>query len=199
LWEAKVHSTATKTFGEEITESMQGGELQHELGGMAEKFPESQDVKVVFTVHPRQGFTDGFLRPLTASPKAGLLNIINFSPSRGQAFFNEDDAVMREINGEDGQGAMTEAQLAGLTLEQKAERVRALIGGFWSWVGEDEGETVIRLFETSSSGQRRVLYEMVEGHRWEGDFRNGVFTVDDDLYDSLTSSQLDRLRVLIGD
>jgi hypothetical protein len=199
LWDAPVHSAASRTFGQEITESMQGGELQHELGGMAEKFPESQDVKVVFTVHPRQGFTDGFLRPLTASPKSGLLSIINFSPSRGQAFFNEDDAVMREINGEDGQGAMTEAQLAGLTLEQKAERVRALIGGFWSWVGEDEGETIIRLFETTSSGQRRVLYEMVEGHRWEGDFRNGVFTVDDDLYDSLTSSQLDRLRVLIGD
>lgn len=165
---------------------------------MAAKFPESQDVMGVFTVHPQQGFTDGFLAKLVVDPKAGLLSIINFTPSAGQAFFNQDDAVMREINGEDGQGGMTEAQLAGMTLEQRAERVRALIGGFWSWVGEDEGETIIRLFETTGAGQRRVLYEMVEGHRWEGDFRNGVFTTDDDLYDSLTHAQLDRLRALIG-
>jgi len=199
LWEAPIHSGTATTFGAEITASMQGGELQHELAGMAEKFPESQDVMSVFTVHPRQGFNDGFLAKLVANPRAGLLGIINFSPAAGQAGFNEDDAVMREVNGEDGKGGMTAEQLAGMTLEQKADRVRALIGGFWSWVGEDEGETVIRLFETTSSGQRRVLYEMVEGHRWEGDFRNGVFTIDDDLYDSLTSSQLDRLRKLIGD
>jgi hypothetical protein len=199
LWQAKVHSGASATFGAEITASMQGGELQHELAGMAEKFPESQDVKGVFTVHPRQGFNDGFLAKLVANPKAGLLSIINFSPAAGQAGFNEDDAVMREINGEDGKGGMTAEQLAGMTLEQKADRVRALIGGFWSWVGEDEGETVIRLFQTTPAGDRRVLYQMVEGHAWEGDFRHGVFTIDDDLYDSLTSSQLDRLRTLIGD
>jgi Domain of unknown function (DUF4157) len=199
LWQARVHSSAKETYGEVIAKSMDtGGELERELAGMAEKFPESQTVKSIFTVHPRQGFIEGFLRPLTGNARAGLLSIINFSPSRGQASFNEDDAVMREINGEDGNGGMTAQQLAGLTLEQKAERVRALIGGFWSWVGEDEGETVIRLFETTSAGQRRVLYQMVEGHRWEGDFRHGVFTIDDDLYDSLTSSQLDRLRALIG-
>ena len=198
LWQAPVHSATTKTFGDEITASMQGGELQHELAGMAQKFPESQTVKSIFTVHPRRGFTDGFLAPLTTNPKSGLLSIINFSPSRGQASFNEDDAVMREINGEGGKGGMTAQQLAGLTLEQKAERIRALIGGFWSWVGEDEGETVIRLFEATSAGQRRVLYEMVEGHRWEGDFRHGVFTSDDELYNALTSSQLSRLRTLIG-
>jgi hypothetical protein len=200
LWDAKVHSGAedTETFGAIITESMKGGELQHELAGMAEKFPEEQTVKGVFTVHPRRGFTEGFLAPLSGNAKAGLLRIINFSPASGQAFHNEDDAVMREINGEDGKGGMTAAQLAGLTLEQKADRVRALIGGFWSWVGEDEGETVIRLFEATGAGQRRVLYQMVEGHAWEGDFRHGVFTIDDDLYDSLTNSQLSRLRALIG-
>jgi hypothetical protein len=198
LWQAPVHSGTTKTFGDEITASMQGGELQHELGGMAEKFPETDTAIGVFTIHPRQAFKDGFLAPLTTNPKAGLLSIINFSPSRGQASFNEDDAVMREINGEDGKGGMTAQQLAGLTMEQKADRIRALIGGFWSWVGEDEGETVIRLFEATSAGQRRVLYEMVEGHRWEGDFRHGIFTSDDELYNALTSSQLTRLRNLIG-
>jgi hypothetical protein len=198
LWQAPIHSATAKTFGDEITASMQGGELQHELAGMAEKFPEEQTVKSVFTVHPRRGFTDGFLAPLTSSPKSGLLSIINFSPSRGQAHFNEDDAVMREINGEDGKGGMTAQQLAGLTMEQKADRIRALIGGFWTWVGEDEGETVIRLFEATGAGQRRVLYEMVEGHRWEGDFRHGIFTSDDELYNALTSSQLTRLRNVIG-
>lgn len=178
---------------------MKSGELRGELTEMADKFPESRIAKKVFTVHPKRGYQEGFLAPLVANPRAGLLSIIHFSPSRGQASFNEDDAIMREINGEDGHGGMTEEQLAGLTLEQKAERIRALVSGFWNYCGEDEGETVIKLFEVTPAGQRAALYQMVEGHRWEGDFRHGVFTLDDDLWNSLDSGQLDRLRAIIGE
>lgn len=200
LWEAPVHSKAKTTFGDAISASMQeDGELKRELAGMAGKFPESQEAEGIFTVHPRRAFLEGFLAPLSADARAGLLAIIHFSPTRGGLNAYKDDAVMREINGGDGQAGMTEEELAGLTLEQKAERVRTLVAGVWSWCGEDEGETVIRLFTAAGSGQRRTLYEMVEGHRWEGDFRHGLLTMDDDLWNSLTSSQLGRLRTLIGD
>ncbi|ACY14581.1 eCIS core domain-containing protein [Haliangium ochraceum] len=195
LWQAQVTSATAATYGSEITASMQGGELQHELAGMAEKFPESQDVMGVFTVRPRQAFLDGFLGPLVANPRTGLQSILDFSPSRGQAGFNEDDAVMREIEGEDGAGGMSDEQLGGLTMNQRAERIRALIGG---WTGEDEGEVVIRIFETTPAGDRARLYEMVEGHPWTGNWREGFFVVDDDIWDALYESQLERLRDIIG-
>jgi hypothetical protein len=196
LWAAPVRSGAAATFGSEITASMQSGELNHELSGLASKFPPAQDTQLVFTVHPRQGFQDGFLAPLIANPHQGLLDIINFSPSRGQAGFNEDDAVMREVNGEEGgASAASEAELRGLTLEQRSERIRVLISGY---CGEDEGAVVVRLFETAPAGSRRTLYEMIEGHAWEGQFRDGVFTIDDNLVDALTYPQLDQVKTLIG-
>jgi hypothetical protein len=196
LWAAPVRSGAAATFGSEITASMQSGELNHELSGLASKFPPAQDTQLVFTVHPRQGFQDGFLAPLIANPHQGLLDIINFSPSRGQAGFNEDDAVMREVNGEEGgASAASEAELRGLTLEQRSERIRVLISGY---CGEDEGAVVVRLFETAPAGSRRALYEMIEGHAWEGQFRDGVFTIDDNLVDALTYPQLDQVKTLIG-
>ncbi|MCB9765266.1 MAG: DUF4157 domain-containing protein [Alphaproteobacteria bacterium] len=195
LWTTPVTSSTEETFGDAISAAMQGGELNHELSDMASKFPESQTVKSIFEVHPRRGFNEGFLNPLVANPRQGLLDIIHFSPSRGQATQNEDDAVMRELAGEDGEGGMSDEEMQGLTLQQRAERVRQLIGG---WTGEDEGEQVIRLFSTASAGQRPVLYEMVEGHRWEGSFRHGVFTTDDDIWDALYTSQLNRLKDIIN-
>ena len=64
--------------------------------------------------------------------------------------------------------------------------------------GEDEGEAVIRMFETAAAGDRRQLYELIEGHAWSGDFRDGVLVVDDKLVDSLSYPQLARLRTLIN-
>lgn len=197
LWNSPVHSGTASTFGSEIEESMRTGDLHEELGGMADKFPEEQDTAVVFTVHPRQAFREGFLARLVSNPRGGLLEIINFSPSRGQAGHNEDDAVMREVNGDDtGAGATSDAELRGMTLEQRAERIRVLISGY---TGDDEGAVVVRLFSTAPAGSRRALYEMIEGHAWEGEFRDGLFTIDDDLVDALSYAQLEELKSLIGD
>ena len=63
---------------------------------------------------------------------------------------------------------------------------------------EDEGDTVLRLFETTPVGQRRVLYEMVEGHRWEGGLRHGIFTADDDLWNALDRDQFRRFEEFMG-
>jgi len=78
LWAAPVRSGATATFGSEITASMQRGELHTELSDLQEKFPESQDTHVVFTVHPRRGYVEGFLRRLTDNPHQGVLDILAF-------------------------------------------------------------------------------------------------------------------------
>jgi len=75
-----VRSGATATFGSEITASMQSGELHTELSELQDKFPVSQDTHVVFTVHPRRGYVEGFLRRLTNNPHQGVLDILAFPP-----------------------------------------------------------------------------------------------------------------------
>jgi len=194
LWTVKIRSELAQTYGQAITASVQSGEIKTKLDGMAVKFRENEDVwkdtvggwqVYLGTVHPRAAFIDGFLNPLVGNPLVGLRSIIDFNPSEGQAFFNEDDAVMEESTDD----------LTHLTLNQRADRVRALIGG---WTGEDEGERVIEIFRTASVSDRTQLYRLVEGHAWTGDWIEGVFTTDDDIVDALYRSQLNRLRDMIN-
>ncbi|MDZ8188753.1 MAG: hypothetical protein RMX96_28370 [Nostoc sp. ChiSLP02] len=187
LWTVKIRSDLEQTYGEAITKSVESGEIKGKLEGMAAKFPENEDVAGGWlgTVHPQAGFIHGFLEPLVANPLVGLRSIIDFNPSEGQAGFNEDDAVMEE----------TTDDLPHLTLNQRADRVRALIGG---WTGEDEGERVIEIFRTASVSDRPQLYRLVEGHAWTGDWIEGILTTDDDIVDALYRGQLDRLRDIIN-
>lgn len=187
LWTVKIRSDMDQTYGQAFTESVQSGEIKDKLDGMAAKFPENQEVADGWlgTVHPQAGFIHGFLDPLVANPLVGLRSIIDFNPSEGQAGFNEDDAVMEESTDD----------LSHLTLNQRADRVRALIGG---WTGEDEGERVIEIFSTAGAGDRPQLYRLVEGHAWTGDWIEGVFTTDDDIVDALYRGQLNRLRDIIN-
>ncbi|WP_138503638.1 hypothetical protein [Nostoc sp. PA-18-2419] len=187
LWAVKIRSDLERTYGEAITESVKSGEIKDKLDGMAAQFPENQKVADGWlgTVHPQAAFIHGFLEPLVANPLVGLRSIIDFNPSEGQAGFNEDDAVMEESTDD----------LPHLTLNQRADRVRALIGG---WTGEDEGERVIEIFRTAPVGDRAQLYRLVEGHAWSGDWIEGVFTTDDDIVDALYRSQLNRLRKIIN-
>jgi hypothetical protein len=194
LWTVKICSDLAQTYGQAITASVQSGEIKDKLDGMAAKFPENQDVWKdtvggwqvwLGTVHPKAAFIHGFLDPLVASPLVGLRSIIDFNPSEGQAWFNEDDAVMEEKTDD----------LPHLTLNQRADRVRALIGG---WTGEDEGERVIEIFRSASASERAQLYGLVEGHAWTGDWIEGILTTDDDIVDALYREQLNRLREIIN-
>lgn len=187
LWTVKIRSDLDQTYGQAITASIQSGEIKHKLDGMAAQFPDNQKVKGGWlgTVHPKAAFINGFLNPLLANPLVGLRSVIDFNPSEGQAGFNEDDVVMEESTND----------LPKLTLNQRADRVRALIGG---WTGEDEGERVIEIFSTASVTDRPQLYRLVEGHAWTGDWIEGVFTTDDDMVDALYRSQLNRLRDIIN-
>ena len=62
---------------------------------MAAKFKPDQDLyKTILgeeiyigTIHPQEGFINGFLKPLLNNPRNGLRSIIDYDPSEGQVFF----------------------------------------------------------------------------------------------------------------
>ena len=195
LWNTKIRSDLDRTYGQAITDSIRSGDIKDNLNGMAGKFPADQEVwkdlvgsgveTWLGTVHPKEAFIKGFLEPITTNPKVGLSGIIDFNPSEGQAWFNEDDAVMDEGT----------KDLPSLTLNQRADRVKALIAGY---TGADEGERVIEIFQAAPASDRSQLYQMVEGHAWTGDWIEGFFTSDDDIYNALDSWQLTRLRNIMN-
>ena len=57
---------------------------------------------------------------------------------------------------------------------------------------------MVRIFETAPAGERRAMYRQIEGHDWNGNFRQGWTVSDDRLWNALTSSQLNRLRGVIN-
>jgi hypothetical protein len=163
------------------------------------------------TLHPKKAFINAVANPIKTKTKPTLKQVINFDPSSGQAWFNEDDAVMDEIDRMRAQdwkdnkedkfkgGPGNKNSLKGLTLQQRAKWIESIMGGTFSIVFEDEEERIAQLFETCPASQRPLLYQMIEGHEWNGDYREGWLTWDDDLYDSLSGAELKKVRDLINE
>src|SRR6266850_5071857 len=89
--------------------------------------------------------------------------------------------------------------LKGLTLSQRAKWIENLMDGTFSVVWEDEEERIAQIFETCPRSDRPLLYQMIEGHEWSGDYKEGWLTWDDDLYNSLSGAELRKVRDLINE
>ncbi len=196
LWEQKIRPDNDVTYGTRIEEGIASGELGKTLESKADSMDATKEVwdevwgQPIYagTIEPKKAYLEGFLAPLRANTRRELQAIVDFNPARGQAYHNRDDAIMEEM------GAASEDELEGLSLNQRADRVRELIGG---WTSGAEGEAVIDLFNTASPGDRRRLYQLVEGHAWTGDWRRGILTADDDIWNALYRGQLTRLAAII--
>lgn len=81
-------------------------------------------------------------------------------------------------------------------LQMKAKWIRDMIRGLYTT--KNEGKIVLKLFKGTSNTERPKLYKQVESHEWSGDWREGVFSVDDDMVDALSRSQLNELRDMIN-
>jgi hypothetical protein len=202
LWGTQVRTDGAATYGTEISASLKqpDGEFRKQLEDLAKTIDAERPVGKWLgiawagTLHPRAAFRNGFMAPLIADPLSGLRAIIDYNPSEGQAWFNEDDAAREES------AKMSKDEFEGFTLNQRADRIKALISGTFNYVGKDDGELVIKLFETAKTpGDRPQLYRLVEGHAWTGDWIEGWFVDDDELYNSLNKGQLARLRKLINE
>ena len=200
LWQLPVRTdNPAETFETVIVESMKSGELHEKLGDMAEKFPATERVykgpAYLGTMRRKDGSLKRSFEPIVSNPFAGLQRIIHYNPARGQAWHNTDDAVMEDLDRMDAKDAQAgrapHESMKGLTLPQRISRVRDLLDGR---TAGDEGERIVQLFTTASKADALALYKAIEGHDWSGDFRHGWLTVDDDLWDDLSSAQLARIK-----
>lgn len=190
LWTRPVTGTSGPTVGAKIIEAMQPGkEIRHTLEDLAERFPEIES-RWTGNLQPRRAYRDGFLAPLVADPRAGLLHIINWAPDYGLADNSRDDQSLAS-----GQELDRGGQLGGMTTAARVAYINQLIDGS---VAGSEGALVVRVFQTAPVGERRAMYRQIEGHDWSGDFMRGWTVSDDRLWNALTSPQLTQLKGIIS-
>ncbi len=226
LWGARVRSDQDETFGLRILQSMvPGGEFGDKLSGLAAKFPETKPVwhdtvgsyqVYLGDLHPQAAYNNSFLAQMTtpSTTRAKIQQIIDFDPGRGQANSRTDDATRADLDrlhdkgqkmadekkpGPDGKPADRNTLLRGLTVEQRIHYINNLES--WQGIGVSEGEqtSILELFQTAPSGERKELFRRLEGHSWQGHFKEGWTVRDDDLWDSLDGWQLKSLQRLLNE
>jgi hypothetical protein len=206
LWDQPVVAGAKETVGGQILAALRpGGEIRNQLEDLANEFPEpgSKDDRVykggiyLGTVHSRAAYVAGFLPPFRAggaSAKKAILDIIHWAPDSGLADHDRDDVSLD--TGQDlDKGKKKGENLTGMTTPARIRYVRELVEGS---VATDEELLVVRIFQTADAAERPVIYQGVEGHPWRGDWINGVFTADDEIWNALSRDRLTDLRGLIN-
>lgn len=214
LWDNPVRSDMDTTYGQEIQKSAAGGDIEDQLGDMADMIDETEIVYEegirLGTVRPRKAFLEKVKAPMQnpGTTQRTINQIIDFDPGAGTSWIRDDGAVRDEIAGmeKDDAAANEKAQKDGkkadqntmtlLTLNQRKTWINRLLGGS---VGEDDQTSVVKLFETCPVGDRTTLYEMIEGHPWEGHFINGYTIDDDELHNGLDGWDYDRVKELINE
>jgi hypothetical protein len=190
LWSRNVVGKSGPTVGDKIIDELKPGhDIRGTLENLASRFPE-KDPHFTGDVKPKQAYLDGFVAPLVADPRAGLLNIINWAPNYGLAGNSRDDQALAS-----GQELDRAKQLGGMTTPARVAYINELLSGR---TAKDEGALVVRIFETAPSTERRTMYMQIEGHDWTGDFKQGLTVSDDKLWNALTQSQLTQLRGIIN-
>jgi Domain of unknown function (DUF4157) len=194
LWPRPLVGKGGQTFAQQVTASVRGGEINKQLMDLAADLePES-----LWTgdVDPRAAYLSGFVEPLKKNPYAGIRDIIHWAPDYGLLSSGRDDIARvtgQELDSRKRPDGTTD--LHGMTVAARARYVRQLIDD----IVDDDDETLVeRIFVTAPAADRPRLYRMVEGHAWTGDWIEGVWVSDDDIYNALTGKRLDRVRALIN-
>jgi len=191
LWDKPVVDGANVTVGDMISEGLKPGhDMGDKITGLADNFPAVQE-RGSGDVKPRQGYIEGFLNPLLADPKKGLLEIINWAPNYGMLPGGQDQVAL-----DTGQELDKEGKLQGMTTEARVGYIDAVLGVAMS---EPDMDLIERIFATAPPRERPEIYRRVEGHEWEGDWHEGWLKWDDDLYNGLDDDRLDRVKDLINE
>ena len=234
LWDNQIRTDGQLTYGTKLEASAADGDIAEQIGGMAAMIDDKQEVwkdtietcdsfgempsptpscrmnqVYLGTLNPKAAFKASVAAPIQGKTKATLKLIVDFNPSAGQAWFNQDDSVMEELarmekrdqddNAARKDGRTNHDSMRGLSLSQRATWIENIMDGIFAIVFEDEEERIAQLFETCPAAQRPLLYRMIEGHEWNGNYREGWFTLDDDLYNSLSGVELRKVRDLINE
>jgi hypothetical protein len=190
LWSQPMLGTSGPTVGDRITAAMApGNEIRNKLDGLAERFPTVKASRAG-DVHPQRAYLEGFLQPLARDPRAGIFSIIHWAPNYGLRDVDRDDIALAT-----GGELSTAGKLPGMTPQARAAYVRELVGGY---VSDEEEAIVMEIFSTAPAAERPNIYQLVEGHEWNGDWRHGVTVSDDKIWNALDRTDLARLRTLIN-
>ncbi len=202
LWTTPVTTSTADTYGTLIKQSVDAGDIDQQLSGFAEKFPESENTHWS-TLHPKAAFRSGFMAQFKASPRDKIQRIIDFDPAPGQNSSRDDDATRADLERLERQGtaeqvagkpgADSKSEIRGLTFNARVEYVKNLFSPHGWTTSHIEGERIYELFETAKPQERRRLYEAIEKHAWSGSFDRE----SDALWSNLERDQLDRLAALL--
>lgn len=192
LWDQPVEQGGTYTVGDMVQfELTPGSEIYGQLEALGEKFPPEDNTVPLNPLHPQRAYRNGFLAPIVANPLRGMLEILHWSPSQGDLrSVDRDDVAMITAS------QLTDAELAGMTTPARIEYVRQLIDGHCA---DDEEQMVVRLFQTAPAAERPEIYRVIEGHPWTGNWIEGIFVDDDEIYNAIDDDdRLERVRALIN-
>ena len=158
LWDQKFLGAKGDTVGQVISRLVQGGPIAIQLRALGDRFP--VDAPVVKS--PRASYLKGFVDKLQADPKAGVLDIVFWSPHdmwTGSA--PREVAAELEAKGKAGDPV---ENLSNMTFEQRVKFVKGLISD-----GEPaDHEMINSIFKSVDVVQRKKIYAKVEGHAWAG-------------------------------
>lgn len=157
-----------------------------EMVGIAKKLNDAEKEKA---------FNEAISTPMADRPMTIVKEIIEWTPDTGGGFLghNEDDNAVDYTDEVEKEGALDK-----LVTPQRVRLIRQLASGVWA--AGDEEEKIVRIFETAPSSERRKMYESIEGHKWNGNFVEGWWVDDDDLWNAIDDdARLKRLRDSINE
>jgi hypothetical protein len=188
IWNTHAVGTSGPTIGELITKSLRdpSATMHKKVAGLATQFDEIKK-----GVHPRRAYLAGFVKPIIDNPFKGLMGVIDWAPNYGLRSVDRDD-----ISVATGEQLYKQGKLGGMTTPARVKYIRELIDGT---VFGDEEDLVIHIFETAPAAERPRIYQLVEGHKWTGDWIEGITVPDDDIWNALSRSRLRRLQRIINE
>ena len=212
LWGASVRTDEKNkgvTYGMMIQDSMKSGDFGHQLSDLAAKFDSRVDAPGWSHLHPKEAYKNGFLAEMQGDPHKKIQRIIDYDPGRGTAWGGEMQATMQDLDRLQKQGmadqqagkkgAGPDSRMEGLTFEQRVRYVENLESFKGVHTGNLESWRIYDMFKTAPAGDRRKLYQRLEGHAWDGSFTHGITHINDDLWDSLDKTIIDALEKLLNE
>jgi len=160
LWDQKFLGSKGDTVGQVISRLVQGGSIAIQLTALGDRFPAT----ATGVNSPRASYLAGFVAKLQADPKAGVLDIVNWSPHDMWT-----GSAPREVATELVNSGNTAENLSNMTFSQRVK----FINGMISDGAADDREMINTVFKSISVAERQKTYAAIEGHQWAGAIKDG--------------------------
>ena len=170
------------------------GELYKILRGLSLNFPsylvETKNLflgEINITLKPRKAYVL-FVDRLSRKPIDTITAIIDWAPTHELSNSGKHSVCVDILKGLERKG-----KLALLTLKSKEKYIEELLTG-----SEEEKNFVSKIYQETSEEERRILYQNIEKHPWKGEWKYGIFSIEDKQKDALNWEQLNTIKILLN-